>query len=126
MNIKEIELTQDKIIELMSQMPEEAKDIFQAVLMKLSAQGPLNKVREFLYTFSGDPVDNLIAIVLSKIIEKVETAIRDDMKHTEESGSDTYSGAMAAKIAVIEIRGIADKLEQSIECHNGCDCQVKH
>lgn len=126
MTIKEIELTQDKITELMSQMPEEAREIFQAVLMKLSAHGPLNKVKDFLHNFSGDPVDSLIAIVLSKVIENVEGAIREDMKKTEEAGSDMYTGKLAAKIAIIQIRDIADNLENSIDCHNGCQCHVKH
>jgi hypothetical protein len=124
---KEIDLTSEKMEELMSQMSEEARGVFQALLMRATTDLPMKIIRRFVDNFSeSDPVDSLIATTVSKIIQDAEGAIREDMHAKEKVGDQSYSGIEAAKIVLEHLRKVADGLEKSIKNHKNCDCQVQH
>lgn len=121
------EMTSEKMQELMAQMPEEAREIFQSMLLKVSSEAPIRTIKRFLDNFADDcPIDNLIGMLVSKAIVAIAKAIKEDMDKIEKSGDQYYSGSKAAKIAIVQIRMVADGLEKSIENHSCCDCQIKH
>lgn len=124
---KEIELTSEKMQELMTQMSEEAREVFQALLIRATTELPMKILKRFIDNFSAsDPVDSLIATTVSKIIQYTEVAIREDMIAKEKAGDKSYSGTEAAKIVLEYMRNVADSLENSIKNHKNCDCGIQH
>lgn len=122
----EIDITGDELLAVMAGMPDDIKEAFKSLLSTFASKGPMQRIKDFIKNYSGDSIDELVAIIVAKMMTNIEFAIREDVKKTEESGSDFYSGAAAAALAVKKIREIADELEEKIECRKGCGCDKKH
>lgn len=129
MSQEEIKISASEIMQMMAGMPEEIKDAFKSLLSKLSSRGPMNRIKDFVKNYSGDPIDELVAIIVAKMMTNIELAVREDVQKSEESGSTFYSAATAATLAVKKIREVANELEDNIEkveCKDYCGCKKKH
>jgi hypothetical protein len=122
-----IEITGEKLHELMDSMPKEARIIFERLIMKAAAQDPLKEVKRYLSVFEDDcPIDNLIIRLVAQIINRVGGGIEEDMKKTKKAGSPHYSGHDAAIRAIAEVRKIADSLEEHLSHEKCVNCTTKH
>ncbi len=119
------EYTSEKLLEVMETMTPEARMIFEKLILQLAAQKPIQRIRRFVDKFEDDcPLDNLIGRIVMQVIDEVGSNVQEDMEAVQASGSSSYSGHQAAKIAIREIRKIVDSLESTID-DDGCEKSVE-
>ena len=121
--MEHIEITGDKLHEIMDGMEPEARRIFEKLLLQASSSMPIKSIKKWLENFEDDcPVDNLIARIVMQVINEVGRQIWDEMKAVKESGAPNYSGHQAAVVAIREVRKIADQLEVHLTHENCVKC----
>lgn len=118
-----IELTGEKLQELMESMNPEAKVIFEKLLMTAASVQPLKDIKEWVHHFDQTcPVDNLIARIVAQAIHDIGSGITADMKKTAESGGREYTGHDAANIAIQTLKNMGVQLEKHLAHGNCAQC----
>ena len=113
------EIHADLIEKLLEALPKENRRQFEKILLQASCVKPLEIIHTWVDMFEDDcPVDAIIARICMQVITGVGGGIADDIKFRGESGKG-YNGTLAVKVAIKELRDIADILEkQAVECQS--------
>jgi uncharacterized protein YukE len=117
--MSKIEVTPEKINEMMKGMNQENREIFQKLLITSISKKPTETLEKWLKEFSTTcPIDSLIAHILNDILINVGRAIHDDMNPGKSS---SYSGRQAMIKASEQLKKIACEMDESI-----AECDEEH
>ena len=113
--MSKVEMTPEKINEMMKGMNQENREIFQKLLITSISKKPTETLEKWLKEFSTTcPIDSLIAHILNDVLINVGRAIHDDMNPEKSS---FYSGRQAMIKASEQLKKIAWEMDESIaEC----------
>ncbi len=123
-----IELTTERLQEIMESLPHEIRGPIQALLLKAFAITPIRNIQHFIDAYENDnPLDGLIAGILTSVITHVGDGVREDMKKYLQTSEKSYTGVQATLYAANTLREIANQMECHVE-HNECSkcCDTKH
>ena len=123
-----VEITGEKIHELLDSLPPEARKAFEGLIMKSASKNPIAGIKNWLSHYEDDcPIDTLIALIASRVIREIGIGINEDMRSTKKSGSRHYTGREATLCAISHLEKIANDLKSHLD-HDECStcCDQKH
>lgn len=117
-----IEVSGDTLHELMEALPKEAQQAFQNAIMKAASKNPLDAIKHWLKHYEDyDPIDVLMARIVAQVLSQIGNSICDEVEQKRKN-KESYTGGLALRCAIKQLRDVADDMERTIEEHGDSEC----
>ena len=111
-----VEITGEKLHELLDSLPPEARKAFEGIIMKSASKAPMEAIKFWLKHYEDtDPIDTIIARTVASVISEIGIGIHDDVRQSRKSGKKEYDGKQAMICAVEKLRMIANQFQSHID-----------